>query len=91
MFFNSFDITSVDFLESIDNPIYKVASFEITDIPLIKYVASKGKPVIVSSGIATGDDIKLAIDTIKNEGNNQICLLNAPPVIHLQLKRLIYV
>ena len=74
-FSTPFDITSVDFLESIDNPIYKVASFEITDIPLIKYVASKGKPVIVSSGIATGDDIKLAIDTIKNEGNNQICLL----------------
>ena len=74
-FSTPFDITSVDFLESIDNPIYKVASFEITDIPLIKYVASKGKPVIISSGIATGDDIKLAIDTIKNEGNNLICLL----------------
>tara|TARA_B110000003_G_scaffold126842_1_gene128928 strand:- start:14288 stop:15304 length:1017 start_codon:yes stop_codon:yes gene_type:complete len=74
-FSTPFDKTAVDFLESLDNPIYKIASFEIADIPLIKYIASKGKPIIMSTGIATYDDIELAIRTCKGEGNNDITIL----------------
>jgi len=74
-FSSPFDLTAVDFLESLKNPIYKIASFEISDIPLIKYVASKGKPIIISTGIASKEDIELAIATCKNEGNSQIALL----------------
>tara|TARA_B100001250_G_scaffold149451_1_gene128031 strand:+ start:27931 stop:28971 length:1041 start_codon:yes stop_codon:yes gene_type:complete len=74
-FSSPFDKSSVDFLESLNTPAYKIASFEITDIPLIKYVASKGKPVIISTGIASSDDIELAIKTCKNMGNNDIALL----------------
>lgn len=74
-FSTPFDKSSVDFLEKLNNPIYKVASFEITDIPLIKYIASKRKPIIFSTGIATEKDISLAIKTAQDEGNNQIALL----------------
>ena len=74
-FSSPFDFTAVDFLEELDNPIYKIASFEITDIPLISYVASKGKPVIISTGIATIEDIELAIETCKIEGNHDITIL----------------
>jgi pseudaminic acid synthase len=56
-------------------PAYKVASFEITDIPLIQYIASKGKPVILATGIATLSDIEEAINTCKRIGNNQIAVL----------------
>ena len=55
--------------------MYKIASFEITDIPLIKYTAAKGKTMIISTGISSSQDIDLAIKTCKNEGNNQIILL----------------
>ena len=74
-FSSPFDATAVDLLESLNNPIYKVASFEITDIPLIEYIASKGKPVIISTGIATEEDILDALDACKRMGNNQITLL----------------
>ena len=74
-FSTPFDKKAVDLLEDLNNPIYKIASFEINDIPLIKYVASKGKPIILSSGVATIEDIKLALETIRAEGNNQIALL----------------
>lgn len=74
-FSTPFDKTAVDLLESLDNPIYKIASFEITDIPLIKYIASKHKPIILSTGIAMEEDIQLAIDTIRGEGCNDITLL----------------
>ena len=70
-----FDRTSVDFLEEMDVPAYKVASFEITDIPLIEYIASKRKPVIISTGIATLADIEEAVNACKRMGNNQIALL----------------
>lgn len=74
-FSTPFDKTSVDFLESLNNPIYKIASFEIKDIPLIEYVASKNKPIILSTGIATLEDIHLAIKTIRDKGDMQIALL----------------
>ena len=74
-FSTPFDKTAVDFLESLNNPIYKIASFEITDIPLIKYIASKQKPIILSTGIAMEEDILLALETIHNEGNWDVTLL----------------
>lgn len=75
-FSSPFDKTSVDFLESLNNPVYKIASCEITDIPLIKYIASKKKPIILSTGVAKKKDIELAINTIRFENKqNIICLL----------------
>lgn len=74
-FSSPFDFTAVDFLETLDVPAYKIASFEITDIPLIQYTASKGKPIIISTGIAEYEDIALAVKTCRDAGNNQIALL----------------
>ena len=75
-FFSSpFDPTSVDFLEDMGVPAYKIASFEITDIPLINKVAKIGKPVIISTGIALPEDIELALETCKNAGNENVILL----------------
>ena len=74
-FSSPFDKTAVDFLEKLNVPAYKIASFEITDIPLIEYVASKGKPVIISTGIAEIEDIELALGACKRMGNTNIVLL----------------
>jgi len=74
-FSSPFDFKAVDFLEVLEVPIYKIASFEITDIPLIEYVALKGKPIIISTGIATIEDIELAIKTCKEAGNEDITIL----------------
>ena len=74
-FSTPFDKTSVDFLETLGNPIMKIASFEITDIPLIEYAASKGKPMVLSTGIAEISDIELALDACRRMGNNDITLL----------------
>lgn len=74
-FSTPFDFTAVDFLESIGNPIYKIASFEAFDYPLIKYAASKGKPMIISTGISTLEEIQEAIDACHAVGNHDITLL----------------
>lgn len=74
-FSSPFDKTAVDFLEDINVPAYKVASFEITDIPLIEYMASKGKPMILATGIATLSDIEEAVNACRRVGNNQIAIL----------------
>jgi len=75
-FFSSpFDKEGIDFLETLNVPKYKIASFEITDIPLIEYAASKGKPMIISTGVAEIEDIQLAVDTCRKVGNEDITLL----------------
>ena len=75
-FFSSpFDKEGVDFLETLHVSKYKIASFEITDIPLIEYAASKGKPMIISTGVAEIEDIQLAVDTCRKVGNEDITLL----------------
>lgn len=74
-FSSPFDKTSVDFLEEMDVPAYKVASFEITDVPLIEYIASKKKPVLISTGIADLADINAAIEACMRMDNSQISLL----------------
>ena len=70
-----FDFTAVDFLESIGIEAYKIASFELNDIPLIEYAASKGKPMIMSCGMASLEDIQDAVDACHRVGNDQIVLL----------------
>lgn len=76
VFFSSpFDFSSVDFLEEMDVPAYKVASFEINDIPFIKKIAALGKPIIFSTGIAHMADIELALQTCREAGNEDVILL----------------
>ena len=75
LFSTPFDDTAVDLLEACGNPIYKIASFEITDIPLIKRAASTGKPVIISTGIATLEEIGEAVEACRSVGNDDVCLL----------------
>ncbi|SCY58435.1 pseudaminic acid synthase [Lysinibacillus fusiformis] len=74
-FSTPFDETAVDFLEELDVPLYKIASFENNDIPLIRKVAKTGKPIIISTGMATLADLELLINTVKSEGNNNLVLL----------------
>jgi pseudaminic acid synthase len=74
-FSSPFDLTAIDFLESLNCPAYKIASFEITDVALIHKAASTHKPVIISTGIATQDDIALAVATCRATGNDNIALL----------------
>ena len=74
-FSTPFDDTSVDFLESLDVPAYKIASFENADLPLIKQVAATGKPMIISTGMATIAELDETVRTIRETGNNQVVLL----------------
>lgn len=74
-FSTPFDRTAVDFLETMDVSLYKVASFEITDVPLIEYIAKKKKPVIISTGMATFADIKEALNACRRMNNQKVILL----------------
>lgn len=76
VFFSSpFDLTAVDFLEEMDVPAYKIASFEINDIPMLKKIARLGKPIIMATGIAHLSDIELALQTCREAGNEDVILL----------------
>lgn len=90
-FSSPFDFSAVDFLEEMNVPAYKIASFEINDIPFIEYIASKGKPIIMSTGIARMGDVQDAIDACKRMGNENIALLKCTssypaPVEEINLK-----
>lgn len=74
-FSSPFDPTAVDYLANLDVPAFKIASFEIVDIPLIRYVAQQGKPVLMSTGIAREEDIRAAVTACRDEGNEQIVVL----------------
>ena len=70
-----FDRTAVDFLEELGLDFYKIASFEMVDLPLIAYVASKGKPIIMSTGMGTLEEIREAVETVRKAGNEQLAIL----------------
>ena len=74
-FSTPFDYTAVDFLEKMGVPMYKIASFEAMDYPLIKYAAKFGKPMIISTGVSSLEEIQGAVDACKEVGNNDITLL----------------
>ena len=86
IFSSPFDKSAVDFLEKFNPPAYKIASFEITDYELVRYVASKKKPIIISTGIATKEEIEDIVKICQKEGNKQIILLKCTSAYPAPLK-----
>lgn len=74
-FSTPFDTTSVDFLEDLGMEFYKIASFEMIDLPLLRYIASKGKPIIMSTGMGSKEEIQEALEAIYETGNHQVAIL----------------
>jgi pseudaminic acid synthase len=75
VFSTPFDYSAVDFLETLDNPIYKIASFEAMDYPLVEYAAKRGKPMVISTGMLSLEEIEEVVQICRNVGNNDITLL----------------
>ncbi|MBW3811067.1 pseudaminic acid synthase [Aeromonas hydrophila] len=93
IFSTPFDESAVDFLEELGTPAYKIASFEITDLPLLRYIAQQGKPVIISSGMSTEIEIAKALTILRENGCSQILLLHCvsgypTPLADINLKRI---